>query len=109
MANVRPGFNVCKVFNRIAHVAIALFLVTILVPQSSQAKAHKLRYKFLYSFNGAPDGQDPLAGLVRDASGNLYGTTFRGGVGTCAGGCGVVFELSKTRIVRYDVGRGESE
>jgi uncharacterized repeat protein (TIGR03803 family) len=32
----------------------------------------------LASFNGA-DGAEPEAGLARDASGNLYGTTFRGG------------------------------
>lgn len=36
----------------------------------------------------------PTAGLVRDAQGNLYGTTEFGGVGPCSPGCGVVFELS---------------
>jgi uncharacterized repeat protein (TIGR03803 family) len=41
------------------------------------------------------DGGYPLAGVIRDASGNLYGTTSAGGSsrGTCAGGCGMVFEL----------------
>ena len=34
----------------------------------------------LYSFKGTPDGQNPYAGgLVRDSSGNLYGTTEVGG------------------------------
>lgn len=41
-----------------------------------------------------------MAGLVRDSSGNLYGTTFAAGdlSRNCAlnAGCGVVFELSKT-------------
>jgi uncharacterized repeat protein (TIGR03803 family) len=42
----------------------------------------------LASFNGT-DGQDPAAALVVDSSGNLYGTTYRGG----ASGDGTAFEL----------------
>src|ERR1700722_4529662 len=34
--------------------------------------------RVLYSFTGVPDGLNPEAGLVRDASGNLYGTTTAG-------------------------------
>ncbi len=33
----------------------------------------------LHSFTGSPDGRNPLAGLVMDAAGNLFGTTFGGG------------------------------
>jgi uncharacterized repeat protein (TIGR03803 family) len=34
----------------------------------------------LYSFvKSQRDGYNPMAGLVIDKSGNLYGTTFRGG------------------------------
>jgi uncharacterized repeat protein (TIGR03803 family) len=44
----------------------------------------------LYSFGHGPDGNVPLAGVIEDGSGNLYGTTQGGG--TC--NCGVVFELS---------------
>jgi len=44
----------------------------------------------LYSFHGSPaDGAFPLAGLVRDSAGNLYGTTAYGG----AAESGTVFEL----------------
>ncbi len=50
----------------------------------------------LYRFKGGADGASP-SGVIRDATGNLYGTTHNGGSG-CAeyGGCGVVFKLSKT-------------
>lgn len=53
----------------------------------------------LYSFNGDSDGGNPIAGLIFDAAGNLYGTTASGGkvdVGFCgaANGCGTVFKLT---------------
>ena len=51
----------------------------------------------LYSFTGGADGDQPFASLIRDAEGNLYGTTYWGGVtsAACDGGpgCGVVFKL----------------
>ncbi len=42
------------------------------------------------------DGEDPQAGVIRDAAGNLYGTTLGGGDHSCGfegEGCGVVFKL----------------
>jgi uncharacterized repeat protein (TIGR03803 family) len=49
----------------------------------------------LYDFTGGSDGAQP-AGLVRDAAGNLYGTTAVGGDLSCgfSSGCGTVFKLS---------------
>jgi uncharacterized repeat protein (TIGR03803 family) len=44
----------------------------------------------LYTFTGGTDGAFPYAGLVRDSSGNLYGTTYGGG----ASSSGVVFEVN---------------
>ncbi|HEX4081018.1 MAG TPA: choice-of-anchor tandem repeat GloVer-containing protein [Rhizomicrobium sp.] len=44
----------------------------------------------LYSFKGGDDGADPSAGLIVDASGNFYGTTYDGG----ASDLGTVFELA---------------
>jgi uncharacterized repeat protein (TIGR03803 family) len=47
----------------------------------------------LHSFgDNAMDGQNPIAELITDAEGNLYGTTYLGG----AHGVGTVFELSPT-------------
>jgi uncharacterized repeat protein (TIGR03803 family) len=48
----------------------------------------------LYNFTGSLRGGTPVGVLVADAAGNLYGTASTGGVMKCAGGCGVVFELS---------------
>lgn len=54
-------------------------------------------YSTLYSFKGGSmhDGTVPLGGLVMGRSGNLYGTTWLGGLGSgCnADGCGTVFQL----------------
>jgi len=43
----------------------------------------------LYSFTGAADGHQPIAGVIRDSVGNLYGTTYVGGTA----GFGVVYKL----------------
>jgi len=48
----------------------------------------------LYSFTGnGNDGARPYGGVIRDAAGNLYGTTFRGG----ASGLGTVFKVAKRK------------
>jgi len=54
----------------------------------------------LYSFTGGNDGGFSSAGVIRDAAGNLYGTTTGGG----AAGAGVVFKVdpSGNETVRYN-------
>ena len=50
----------------------------------------------LHSFTGGTDGAFPYGGVLRDAAGNLYGTTSAGGNTACGGaGCGTVFKLDK--------------
>jgi uncharacterized repeat protein (TIGR03803 family) len=68
----------------------------------------------LYAFQGGPDGEEPLAGLIADASGNLYGTTTTGGNPDCLYsakhlGCGTVFELSPggTKTILYTFAGGK--
>jgi len=58
--------------------------------------------KVLYMFAGPPDGLSPWGGVIRDAQGNLYGTTELGGAyGGAYGyayGCGTVFKLTPTGV-----------
>jgi uncharacterized repeat protein (TIGR03803 family) len=69
--------------------------------QSGCGTAFKLdgtgKQVWVHSFQNAA-GQDPGAGLLRDSSGNLYGTTIYGGDTACGDplGCGTVFELNKS-------------
>ena len=49
----------------------------------------------LYSFQNGNDGGLPNGGVVQDAEGNLYGTTYYGGKTNCfTGPCGIVFEVT---------------
>jgi uncharacterized repeat protein (TIGR03803 family) len=57
--------------------------------------------KVIYAFAGGSDGAIPGGGLIADASGNLYGTTFNGGLNYAVcnsgfGGCGTVFKVTPT-------------
>ena len=56
----------------------------------------------LHAFEGAQDGGGPYAGVIFDASGNLYGTTTLGG----KNGQGTVFRLSP--LGRPMAGDGDS-
>lgn len=64
--------------------------------------------KVLHKFGNGTDGNGPIAGLVADSSGNLYGTTLRGG----AYNGGIVFKLTPasggiwTETVLHNFGNG---
>jgi uncharacterized repeat protein (TIGR03803 family) len=52
------------------------------------------RESVLYAFQGGSDGAFPITDLIRDKSGNLYGTTSSGGDYTlCELGCGIAFKI----------------
>jgi uncharacterized repeat protein (TIGR03803 family) len=71
----------------LAATTLTLIVALILAPSAWAAG----RYKVLYKFTGGNDGSQPYAGLILDASGNLYGTTTQGG----PSGNGTVFKLTK--------------
>jgi uncharacterized repeat protein (TIGR03803 family) len=62
-----------------------------LVPQAGGQWKESVVYNFGSQQNIA-DGSDPIAGLIRAADGNFYGTAYQGGDKSC--NCGVVFEFS---------------
>jgi uncharacterized repeat protein (TIGR03803 family) len=52
------------------------------------------RERVLHTFGNAPSA-NPVAGLVMDTAGNLYGTTMAGAAqSSCGGGCGTLFKLT---------------
>lgn len=64
------------------------------------------KFSVVYSFTGAPDGQQPFSSLLKAASGSMYGTTEYGGNLDCpfnSPGCGTVYEVdaSGTEKVIY--------
>jgi uncharacterized repeat protein (TIGR03803 family) len=60
-----------------------------LTPDGQGGWKEKIIHSFRHQLCGCGDGYNPRAGLISDAAGNLYGTTFWGG----DGGAGTVFEL----------------
>jgi uncharacterized repeat protein (TIGR03803 family) len=60
-----------------------------LSPAADGTWTHMILHNFV---GGADDGQVPLAGVILDSAGNIYGTTATGGF--AGGGFGVVFEMS---------------
>jgi uncharacterized repeat protein (TIGR03803 family) len=98
--------------DRYCSIEAAALLVVVLgfspfaVPQVVGAELPQARFQVLYAFQGGRDGIGPN-GVIRDATGNLYGTTGAGGALNCplngSPGCGIVFKLSKAgkETVRY--------
>jgi len=82
-----------------AATTVAAFFLTIVLCFAATQSAHAQSYQVLYSFSGGPDGAYPETGLTTDSTGDLFGTTYYGGLtgGYCGpAGCGTVFEVGPT-------------
>jgi uncharacterized repeat protein (TIGR03803 family) len=78
-----------KAFFRGRFGAFTLVFFSFFVSYASASPAFNQIYAFCSKHNTCNDGQTPVAGLVMDFSGNLYGTTQTGGKSNA----GTVFEL----------------
>jgi uncharacterized repeat protein (TIGR03803 family) len=75
--------------------ASSVLTLALLVPVGA---AHAGGFTVLYSFQGGRDGSIPEGTLIADSSGNLYGTTYAGGLNRCRDTdyrCGTVFKIAK--------------
>jgi len=82
------GEDATRASHRVLTISAAAALCAFLPPDSASAYTVTTPHSFC-AWSNCGDGAEPKAGLLRDASGNLYGTTPSGG----ANGMGVVFEL----------------
>jgi uncharacterized repeat protein (TIGR03803 family) len=74
-----------------ASITLAIFALTLFCAANVSGQTETVLHNFAGNNN---DGSAPYAGVVFDSAGNLYGTTYRGGVPDCLlTGCGTVFEL----------------
>ncbi len=97
--------------SRFFFLPLLMLTLTVTVPRSAHGQHIKLHT--LHAFTGGADGADPNP-LIRDAEGNLYGTTASGGFLGCpqgVGGCGVVYEVTKdgqyTILYSFKGGNGD--
>jgi uncharacterized repeat protein (TIGR03803 family) len=68
-------------------------LLALLVIGAVTTPVHAQTYTVLHAFTASPDGAIPNP-IIRDAHGNLYGTTKYGGLASCGeGSCGTVFKI----------------
>jgi uncharacterized repeat protein (TIGR03803 family) len=69
------------------NISLALAIVLLLLSAATPAHAQET---LIYSYGPSPDGASPVASLVLDSKGNLYGTTLDGG----ADRFGTVFKIT---------------
>ena len=79
-------------------VVAALFFVVLLVSTTVSMQAQAPGFKVLHTFHGK-DGARPVGQLIRDKSGDFYGTTGVGGFGNCQLGCETAFEMNKSGTI----------
>src|SRR3954471_4036152 len=77
-----------SILHQMPRMAFAAAFAFAIAPSGASAYTLKVLHSFC-TWANCGDGEKPAAGLLRDTSGNLYGTTPSGG----ANGKGIVFKL----------------
>src|SRR5438552_2108014 len=97
LVTATPSVNVTALTTRTVRrasflwaLAMVLSMAYALTPLTARAQ----NLTTIYSFVGEPDGAVPYAPLIRDAAGNLYGTTGHGGTANA----GTVFEINSQGV-----------
>jgi hypothetical protein len=84
-----------KTFVKSARLAAAAFIaLTLSSVAISRADSLRPHETILYSFQNSNDGAQPLASLIVDKDGSLFGTTAGMGGDPCQVPCGTVFKLT---------------
>jgi uncharacterized repeat protein (TIGR03803 family) len=80
-----------QVFARTLGSRIAVMVVILLTLSAAQGQT----FKVLHAFGDSSDGSNPQGALLRDRSGNLYGTANIGGNQKCGRfGCGIILKVT---------------
>jgi uncharacterized repeat protein (TIGR03803 family) len=88
-------FHVNLPTGNIALICVVLLATIILAAPTAQTQT----FRVIHAFTGGVDGAIPLAGLIADRAGTLYGTASGGGQtgGSCGSyGCGAAFRLKSS-------------
>jgi uncharacterized repeat protein (TIGR03803 family) len=88
---MRSPYFCCSTVRVRRGAAVTVCAVSLLFLWGTMGSARGQTFTVLYSFKASPDGDEPLSGVIRDAEGNLHGTTYYGG----AYGNGIVFKVDK--------------
>ena len=101
MKNIISHRSFISRLSRITGVrSVLAFAVLFSIAASLPAPAQS--YSVLYAFHGGTDGASPNGALVRDAAGDLFGTTANGGKQLCniayGVGCGTVFKVDAAGV-----------
>ena len=86
--------------------ALTLALLSALLLIASRP-ARSQTYSVLYSFTGKPDGANPYAGVASDKTGNVYGTTYVGGIDNLGTASKFLQAVAKPSCTAFKGGSGD--
>jgi uncharacterized repeat protein (TIGR03803 family) len=78
-SNVRPQSLISGIRRRVASIALLPTIPFVLVVLIAVLSAGAQTFTVLHKFSGGRDGGEPPTGVLKDATGNVYGVTEYGG------------------------------